>query len=193
LSLVVRRRNAEVSITATPEIVCAYPVALIQDDSLNAFADGNAIYITQGMYRFAQADEELQLIIAHELAHNAEGHIDRKRGNALLGGIVDVVAAAYGVDTGGAFSNATSRLYSQDFEREADYVGMYMLGRAGVATFEAANFWRRMAAEYPASIRGYYGSTHPASAERWTNIDAAHAEIGRKLEAGSTLLPERRR
>jgi membrane-associated protease RseP (regulator of RpoE activity) len=191
-TFIVRRRGKEVTVEAIPEVVCRYPIALVQDDSLNAFADGNVIYITQGMYRFAQTDEELQLVIAHELAHNSEGHIDQKRGNALLGGLFDVVAAAYGVDTGGAFSNATAQLFSQEFEREADYVGMYMLARAGVETVEVADFWRKMAAEYPASIRGYYGSTHPASAERWTNIEATHDEIGRKLAAGAELLPQRK-
>ena len=192
VTLVVRRQGQELTLSPVPELVCRYPIVLVQDDSLNAFADGNAIYITQGMYRFAQDDAELQLVIAHELAHNSEGHIDKKRGNALLGGIFDLMAAAYGVDTGGAFSNATSRMFSQEFEREADYVGMYMLARAGVDTLEVADFWRRMAAEYPASIRGYYGSTHPASAERWTNIEATHAEIGQKQGSGTSLLPERK-
>ena len=144
------------------------------------------------MIRFAETDEDLQLVLAHEIAHNSEGHLDKQRGNALLGGIFDVVAAVYGVNTQGAFSNMSTLMFSQDFDREADYVGMYMLARAGVETIEAANFWRKMAAEYPAAIRGTFASSHPATAERYTNIEAAHDEVELKLTAGIELVPERK-
>ena len=35
--------------------------------------------------------------------------------------------------------------FSQAFELEADYVGLYILARAGYPTKNAAAFWRKMA------------------------------------------------
>ncbi len=186
----VDRSDELLSFEFAPAPVCRYGVALVQDDSLNAFADGNNVYVTQGMIRFVENDQELQLILAHEIAHNAQGHMKKKVGNTLLGGFFDILAAAYGVDTQGAFSNMTGQMFSQEFEREADYVGMYLLALAGTDTIEVADFWRRMAAEYPTAIKGSFSSSHPATAERYTNINATHDEITTKLSTGSPLVPE---
>ena len=180
------------SYTLAPEKVCSYNLELLPQDELNAFADGNTVYITQGMMRFTENDQELQLVIAHEIAHNAEGHIDKKMGNYLLGALADLAAAAYGIDTQGIFSDMAGNVFSQDFEREADYVGMYLLARAGIGTVEVNNFWRRMAAEYPGNIKGTFTNSHPATAERYTNIDAAHQEIQEKRLNNLPLMPERK-
>jgi len=188
----IRRDLTETNIDITPEAACSFPVLLDPSDAINAYADGTNIYITTGMYRFAQSDQELQLVIAHELAHNSEGHLDKKLGNTILGAVLDVTAAAYGINTQGAFSDATSRMFSQEFEREADYVAMYMLSKASVPTIEAANFWRRMSAEYPGSIKGSFSASHPASAERYLNIEATDLEIRNKINSGSALMPERK-
>lgn len=179
-------------LTIKPEEVCSYDVIMTSDDIVNAFADGNNIIFTQGMMRFAQDDEELQLVIAHEIAHNAEGHIDKGIGNRLLGALIDAIALAYGLNTQGMFADLASMVFSQDFEREADYVGMYLLARAGINTSGVGEFWRRIAAEYPQSIKGSFTHTHPATAERYINIDAAHTEIADKLLKGLPLLPERK-
>lgn len=193
VEMAVSRAGEPLTIRIEPVSACSYPVLMQQDDALNAFADGDAVYVTTGMYRFARDDEELQLVIAHEIAHNAEGHADKKMANWGLGTLLDVVAAAYGVNTQGAFGNAMSQVYSQDFEREADYVGMYLLARADIDTSYVAEFWRRMSAEYPQTIKGTYTSSHPATAERWTNIEAAHLEIVNKKQAALPLIPERTR
>jgi hypothetical protein len=191
-SLEVVRGAVPLSINVTPELGCSYDIYYDGSDAINAYADGNAIYITAGMYRFSESDQELQVVIAHELAHNSEGHIDKKLGNTALGAIFDIAAAAYGVNTQGAFSDMTSTMFSQEFEREADYVGMYMLARAGVPTDEAANLWRRMAAESGSNIRGTFSASHPSSSERYTNLDAANVEIRAKISSGAALLPARK-
>lgn len=190
--LTARRGQQILPLIIDPAPACKYPVVMLQDDQLNAFADGDAVYVTTGMYRFAQKDSELQLILAHEIAHNAEGHSDKKLINWTLGTLVDLLAAAYGVNTQGAFGDAASKVYSQDFEREADYVGMYLLAASGVDTSDVADFWRRMSAEYPQTIKGSYSASHPATAERWTNLEAANREIDSKRVRGMALAPERK-
>src|SRR5690606_11090370 len=135
-----------ISMTVYPEYVCAFDIALTKDDAINAYADGKNIYITTGVLRFVERDQELQMAIAHELAHNSENHMNKKGINSIFGAVVDIAAAAYGVNTQGAFMNATGQMYSQEFESEADYIGLYMLANADVPIMDSANFWRRMAA-----------------------------------------------
>lgn len=197
LSLRVERRGELVDMDVELQPACDYPAYVVDDDSVNAFADGKAVYVTTGLLRFADSDLELQTVLAHELAHNTEGHAAKKGRNAmwgvLLGAVVDGAMASQGVLTnhtetlGAAAGNA----FSKDFEREEDYVGIYYMERAGIDTTEAASFWRRMAAEGQSSIS--FGTTHATSPERFVNLRAAVAEIRAKRDMGVELLPNRRK
>lgn len=183
-----------------PELLCDYPVLLQEDQSINAFADGSVVVITTGMMRFTESDAELQSVIAHEIAHNLAGHLAARRKNLLAGTLLglgaDVLLSRAGADTGGALTLAGAqvgaRAYSQEFEREADYVGMYLLSRAGIQTRDVAMFWRRLAAESTGSIRNDHAASHPSTPERFIRLDAAHEEIEAKRRAGLPLLPNDR-
>ena len=184
-----------------PELLCDYPVVLVEDDAINAFADGSAAYLTNGMMRFTESDEELQVVIAHELAHNIGGHIAARKKNAVVGALLGLAAEVLitkttGLDSGGTLTMvalaAGAAAYSQDFEREADYVGMYLLARAGVDTSRAAMFWRRMAVEHTGSIENNHRSTHPSTPERFVRLDGTHDEIEAKRAAGLPLVPNRK-
>jgi predicted Zn-dependent protease len=168
---------------------CAFDAMLSPTDIINAFADGKHITITKGMMRFTQDDTELELVIAHELAHDAMKHMDKKLGNRILGAIVDGLLASRGIQTGGAFGNASAGSYSQEFESEADYVGLYMMARAGGNIEEAPKFWRRMAAENPGSI-SERNSSHPTTPYRFTALEKTVLEIREKQKAGVPVLPE---
>lgn len=192
IRITVERAGRAYPTTVTPEVVCAYPVILDQSDALNAFADGENIYITKGMLRFVESDNELALVIAHELAHNAMSHIGKKTGNYALGSVLDIAAAVYGIDTQNAFGKMASNAHSQAFESEADYVGLYLMAMADLPIGEANEFWRRMAVEYPGSIEGSYTATHPSTSERFVAIDETVGEIMAKLDAGEPLVPERK-
>ena len=187
----VERDNQVLSFEIEPIKVCSHKIILSQDNSLNAFADGKNIYITQGMLRFIEDDRELQMIIAHELAHNIEGHIEKKSNNFILGTIVDLAASSAGINTRGTFGSMGAQMYSQDFEREADYVGMYIMANSNIDRKGVANFWRRMSVENPGSIS--YASSHPSSSERWVNIEAINKEIDSKIIQSLPLIPERKK
>ena len=171
---------------------CDLGVFYVTDDTINAFADGENIYFTQGMMDFIRSDEELAYVLAHEVAHNSMRHIEAKmanaRGGAFFGLLLDIAAAAGGVDTGGAFTDAGMQAgaaaYSVEFEQEADYVGMYMLDRAGYETAGAADMWRRMAVRDPRGIS--YVSTHPSFSMRTLALEETSEEISLKKQAGVT-------
>lgn len=194
-------RNGEARVQElVPDVVCEYPVILVESDAINAYADGSAAYLTNGMMRFTETDEELQVVIAHEIAHNLEGHLTDRKKNMAVGGLLGLaadilLARTTGVNTGGVLTAAGlstgAQAYSQDFEREADYVGMYLLARAGVDTSEVARFWRRMAVEHSGAIGNDHRSTHPSTPERFVRLDATHTEITAKRMEGLPLLPNR--
>ena len=191
----VHRSGETREVTVEPHRVCDYPVAIVDKPQINAYADGKGIYVYRGMMDFVHSDEDLALVLGHEMAHDFRGHLEAKRKNAMVGKAVGMVfdvllAAGTGV-AGTTFSNMggnlTAGAYSQEFEAEADYVGLYVLARAGYRIDDAANFWRRMAISSPGSIT--MTSDHPATPERFVALQAAVKEIGAKAAQGQPLVP----
>lgn len=195
VTFVVRRAGQEKAVAVTPVMACAYTVAVEDSPDINAFADGKSIHINRPMLRLAATDEELALVIAHELAHDGQHHIQAKAHNARILGVpgllIDLAAAANGVDTHGAFTKAGvnyGRAHgARAFEAEADYVGMYYMARAGYATDGVEEFWRKMAVEAPEAI--FIKTDHPTTPDRFLAIAAASREIEGKRAAGAPLIP----
>ncbi len=190
VSLDLIRDDQEFTVDIVGKEVCRFSAVLVNSEELSAWADGNGIYITRGMMRFADSDTELGTVVAHELAHNSQEHIKAKKKNYFLGAIFDVIAAGYGVNTQGTFGNMAAGAYSQEFEAEADYVGLYALALAGYDLVEVPDFWREFGSENPDSITRSYASSHPSSAERYLAIDNAVSEIEYKREMELDLSPE---
>lgn len=148
---------------------CGYPITLVYSPAVNAYATGRAIRVTTGMMEFAD-DDELAVIIGHELAHNTEGHV-------------------YKIIAGRIAGLGTGR-FSRIFESEADYVGLYYAARAGFDINQATGIWRRMGLR---SIRALdRAKSHPTTPERYVRLSGAILEIERKIQSGAPLLPERK-
>ena len=183
----IETKDGTKEISSDMRSVCNYDFGVVNSDQVNAFANGSAVFVTSGMMRFVDTDTELATIVGHEMAHNLMGHIQKKEGNAIIGMILDILIAGAGVNTGGLFSKAGAQAYSQDFEREADYVGLYLMARAGYDTKGTANLWRRMATTHPGSTSMAAASTHPATPERFLALEATSDEIQKKIDAGEPL------
>lgn len=190
LKLQILRGEQTINLSIQAEKGCQYPVKLSESDAVNAFADGSNVIITKGMMRFAETDQELALVVSHELAHNLMEHIEAKTLNSLGGTLLDIAASVAGVNTQGLFGRLGAQVYSQAFENEADYVGLYIMSRAGLNTENAAQFWRRMAVEHPASINTNHASTHPTTAERFLAIENTLEQIEQKKLNNQPLLPD---
>ena len=185
----VRRGEEALNFDIVLDQVCGFPVVLSESDQVNAYANGEQIIITKGMMRFARDDQDLSLVIAHELGHNVMDHMDKTMNNYWLGSIVDIAAAAYGVNTHGLFGGAAAQAFSQDFEAEADYVGLYYMHAADLPLQGAADFWRSMAAEHPGSIASNHAASHPATPERFLAISKTIDEIDNKMTIGAEISP----
>ena len=189
LSFRIIRDGIHETINVNTVETCDYPLIISSQAIVNASADGNTILVTQGMMDFASDNNELAIVIGHELAHNSMRHIDAKRINALGGLLLDILAAAIGVNTQGAFTQAAANAYSQEFEAEADYVGLYFVELAGYEIKNAAYFWRRMGVKHPGSIAKNHAASHPSTPERFVSIEDTVKEINQKKIAGTELMP----
>lgn len=171
---------------------CGYDISFTNSNAVNAYADGKRILVTRGMLRFVKNDNELALVIAHEMAHNGMGHIAAQRRNQMLGLVADIVASSFGIYSPGVFTSIGAHAFSKKFEAEADYVGLYLMAQAGYRIDKAPYFWRRMAAVNPGGIQDNLNASHPASAYRFLALEKAVAEIKRKEAEKLPLRPEMR-
>lgn len=163
----VKRDGKEIPLTLKSETICGYTVRLSQTPTINAYADGRNITMTSGMMNFVKNDDELALIIGHELGHNTMGHIRKVITNIIL-------------SIGGT-------RYTRPFESESDYVGMYYMVRAGHSPDGVEEFWRRLAVTNPKYVAR--AKTHPTYPNRYLSLAATREEIKAKQAAGEPLIP----
>lgn len=175
---------------------CTFVVVLDADKKgLNAHADGQKVVIYPAMIDFTRNDSQLGFVIAHEFAHNIMGHqqalIQNVTIGAMLGTLIDVAASSQGSNTQGQFGQLGAQQgqlrYSSGFEHEADYVGLYILARAGFKIEDAPMFWREMSLAEPNGI--YTSTTHPINPQRTIEMDRTVREIRAKQKQGLPLLP----
>lgn len=178
-----------------PESECRFSFGLATGAAVNAYADGRTIYVSQPMMDLANTNEELAVVMGHEYAHNLMKHVKAKQTNAMVGGVVgalmDTFAASQGMQTQSSLSKMGSNIgamsYSKDFEKEADYIGLYVTQRAGYDISNAPELWRKMSLQDSKAI--YNGVTHPSNPERYVALGQTIREIDRKKEAGEPLVP----
>lgn len=186
-----RTPGDEIFVHLDGALACDYRAGVVEKDGVNAFADGKNVFLTTGMMRFVDSDDELALVLGHEFAHNRLGHLRQMRAQMLAGLLVDLAVAVFaGVDTGGLFTQLARIPFSEEFEAEADYVGLYFAARAGYDIYMAPNFWRRMAVEHPGSIRENMMATHPSTPERAVGLQKSIAEIEAKRIDDQPVIPE---
>lgn len=147
--------------------ICGYNLNLKMSSVVNAYATGKSISVTSGMMKFAKNDEELALVIGHELAHNTMNHVRKIVTNTIVSGM--------------------AKRYARPFESEADYVGLYYLVRAGYSAEDVEDMWRRMALTSPRHVAR--AKTHPTYPDRFLRIAAAREEIAAKQKQGKPLYP----
>lgn len=157
-------------------------------EEVNAGATSNRVVVTYGMMRFLKTQDELAIILGHELAHITRGHIAKRLGTDLLSLIIGI-AAGYGAESvspgsgdivmqgvGAAFGAS----FSREFEREADYFGILYAQRAGYDVSAGIEVWERFAIEIPESMVRDFFSTHPTSTERLLRIRKIVEELKKK-------------
>lgn len=173
LALRVQRGSATLDVVLKPEPGCASRFQLLPGPSLNAKADGRYVQVSGGLVEFVRNDDELALVIAHELAHNILGHRAR----------LDAAGVSRGLFAG--FGKNRGRI--RDTELEADRLALYLMARAGYDPAVAPTFWQRFGRKL---VPGFLSDgTHPGTAERVRRAEAEIARIRQQQAAGQQPTP----
>jgi predicted Zn-dependent protease len=146
----------------------------VNADQVSAWTDGEAVWITRGMMRFLKNDDELALVLAHEMAHAYQGHIAHVHAKQVLQTAVAAVAEMFAPGSGRAaimLIDIAAKKFDRDQEREADLYSLVWAHQAGFDVTVVTDLWRRMAIEIPESVESGFLSSHPSSAERLLSLE----------------------
>src|SRR5690349_9054236 len=119
--------SSDTHVTVPADTVCGYNLIASRKDEINAWADGSNVTVTSAMLRFVVDNDELAAVLAHEIAHNALGHVQAQQQTAIdgsFGAIVDTSAAVRAMIASGATGrqplDVGSLVFTQAQEQEAD-------------------------------------------------------------------------
>jgi len=163
----------------------AWQTFLVRDKVVNAFAlPGGYIGVYLGLVSMTATPDELASVLAHELTHVTQRHIARSTANASRQGMATMAAMILGVLAAGRSKSidgvqavvmgsqaamAQGQLnFSRDMEREADRIGLDLMGEAGYASAGMAGMFEKLDGASRLNDNGQYPylRSHPLTSER---------------------------
>jgi beta-barrel assembly-enhancing protease len=166
-----------------------FTIKVIDSDEVNAFAlPGGFFYVNSGLILRAQEESELAGVMAHEIAHVCARHgtKNQTKGDLMQLGMIPLMIllpggwAGYGIYEGLQFAIPMSFLkFSRNDEREADYLGLQYMYKAGYDPNAYITFFERILSDEkrsPGSISKFF-SDHPPTGERIENSEKEIKEI----------------
>ena len=167
-----------------------FTIKVLDTEEVNAFAlPGGFFFVNSGLILKADSESELAGVMAHEIAHVAARHGTRQatRGElAQIGMIAASIAipytwTGYAIRQGMGLAIPLGFLtFSRGMEREADYLGLQYLYKAGYDPRSFIDFFEKietMEKKKPGTISKVF-ATHPMNDDR---IKAAQEEIQKIL------------
>jgi predicted Zn-dependent protease len=167
-----------------------FTIKVLDSEEVNAFAlPGGFFFVNSGLILKAESESEIAGVMAHEIAHVAARHGTRnatKGQIAQIGMIAMSIAIPYGwtgyaIRQGASLAIPLSFLqFSQAMEREADYLGLQYMYKAGYDPNAFVDFFEKIQSlekRKPGSLSKVF-STHPMTDNR---IKAAQDEIQKIL------------
>jgi Peptidase family M48/PDZ domain len=161
---------------------CQFLVQLIESDQINGIADGKHIGVTTGTMRFVSSEDELAWVVAHEIAHNVLNHSQNARLRVMLHAFLSATTGVPG-DLAGTMPPRRS------LEAQADYVGAYIMARAGYDVRAIKQFWRKLERLRSGETTPAIDMDHPTTAERLAAFEVTLKEIEEKRDRGELLQP----
>ena len=164
-----------------------FTIKVIESDEVNAFAlPGGYFYVNTGLIELAQDEAELAGVMAHEIAHVAARHGTR---NATRSQLVQYATipllfiggwAGYGIQQAANFAIPMTMLkFSRSFEKDADFLGVQYMYKAGYDPVSMVQFFERLKAMQKknknAIARAF--SSHPLTKDRIKAVQKTIDEI----------------
>lgn len=155
---------------------------VIEKDVLNAFVlPGGKVFIYTGLFKAVQNEDQLAVVMGHEVAHAIARHGAERMSMIQLGRMGKEIASK--TISGGQYSQVINQAYgvsetygmilpfSRKFEYESDEIGLYLMTKAGYNPNEAVKFWDNMRKLKQNSANPpEFLSTHPADINRINKI-----------------------
>lgn len=166
-----------------------FTIKVIDSDEINAFAlPGGFFYINSGLILAADEEAELAGVMAHEIAHVIARHATKQQTKAQIinWAMIPLIIflpggwAGYGIYQGLSYGIPLAFLkFSRDAEREADFLGLQYMYKAGYDPTAFITFFEKLLEKErkrPGSIPKIF-STHPPTKERAQRAQEEIAEI----------------
>jgi len=166
-----------------------FTIKVIDSDQINAFAlPGGFFYVFSGLILHADEESELAGVMGHEIAHVCARHGTRNATKAEITEIAALVGSifipytwtGYALYEGMQFAIPLQFLkFSRDAEREADFLGLQYMYKAGYDPNSYVTFFEKVQAEEkrrPGTIPKVFAD-HPPTPERIRNIQEEIARI----------------
>ena len=151
-----------------------WEVNLIGSKQINAFCmpGGKIAFYTGILDQLQLTDDEVAMIMGHEMAHalreHARARIAKSQGTGTL---LSLGAQLLGLgELGNVAANVGTELltlrFSRDDESDADLVGLELAARGGYNPQAAVSLWQKMAKAGGGSSGPSFLSTHPSGPQR---------------------------
>jgi predicted Zn-dependent protease len=118
------------------------PLEIVESNVVNAYTDGKKVYVYRGILDYVDNEDQLALVLSHEIAHNMLRHLANKN---FMSSSLEVSIA----------------------EANADKLGAYYLMKAGYSLCQAREIWKKFQAEEG----DYLGGDHPTYIYRYSQLD----------------------
>ena len=161
----------------------------VESEMLNAWCmPGGKVCFYTGILELADSDDEIAVIMGHEIAHAIARHGNERMSQQLaLAGIVGLTSPSDSTQTQSIYQkvfmgSATLGIlkFSRMHESESDKLGLVFMKMAGYNPEKAIDFWEKMASQggfVPEIL-----STHPSDEKRIEDIKEFLKEIDNYID-----------
>ena len=152
---------------------------------------GGKIVVYEGLMNLVSSDDELAVVLGHEVAHAVAKHSNERMSQQVLAqygaqilnrslsekstAVQALASTVYGIGA----QVGVMLPFSRKHESEADYMGLILMKMAGYNPDVAVTFWQKMSAGTTGSVPALL-STHPSDAQRIKDIQKALPAIKAK-------------
>lgn len=157
-----------------------WEVNMINSSEINAFCmPGGKIIFYSGLIRQLNlTDEEIAVVMGHEIAHALREHSREQVSQAIAAqSAIGLGAALLGYGQGSAdiagiaYQSLIATRFSRNDENEADRIGLELSARAGYDPHAGVTLWQKMLKANSGGSPPVFLSTHPTEVSRVKQIE----------------------
>ena len=154
-----------------------WEVNVVNSPTINAFCmpGGKIAFFTGILQKLQLTDDEVAMVMGHEIAHALREHSRARAAKSTLTNIGTMAVAVLVGGNAGEIARMGGGLlglrFSRNDETEADLIGMELAARAGYDPSSGVHLWEKMSAAAKGAPLEFM-STHPSGTTRISTIKA---------------------